>query len=549
MYKVLSLLVVVLFASPLLAQVRIVQWSDAHSTLNTLPYQLQAIDQAARQFYGLHPAGEFIVFVNGDYTSLNPYSQRDSGQLSFDALKALRDRGYTVLFNVGNHDAFDWTGAVDGIELFMNQIEQLRTWGVVVLGANFKKPKGILASVLTPYYKLRTLEVPTAFVGMTIEVLIEKSNMSKSRSKRLFSKIENYENTLRNLSPALKQEGIEQLILGVHDSNERMAELIDELGRIKTTQIPVPLVMAGDDHVVTAYRHGASVISDGGSHGSINILDFDTQGNLNLPLRHVAISQEAIADIKHSEFTHGTASLNPRLWPECPELSEFSLQVKSFVEDVERSMGRVLVTTSGIKEHKKHLKKGRTELGQLLAESLVAWVKDLRLPEAGEPVIAMFNSSSYRFEEPIPKGPITELTFRWMYTFLNESAVYRLSGEDIEALFRSLQSYYKVDKGRRYTPQMNQSVQDKQGRLYILQHGQWKKIKKNTHYLVVFDGWLSAPRYGQGPQIEEWLSILKKNTPVASKIFQEIIMEYLPSMITSSEKFSNQAPVFCRDIF
>lgn len=107
------------YSSSAHAQVRIVQWTDTHSTLSTKSQQLAAIDQQGKEFLRLHPRGEFVVYVIGDFTSINPYSQMDGGQLSFEALRVLKSKGYTVLFTPGNHDAFDWTGKVDGSELFL----------------------------------------------------------------------------------------------------------------------------------------------------------------------------------------------------------------------------------------------------------------------------------------------------------------------------------------------------------------------------------------------------------------------------------------------
>ncbi|MCB0408455.1 MAG: hypothetical protein KDD34_09640, partial [Bdellovibrionales bacterium] len=56
--KRIILLATFVFSASILAQVRLVQWSDAHSSLETLPEQLTAIDKLAKEYKKTTPGGE-----------------------------------------------------------------------------------------------------------------------------------------------------------------------------------------------------------------------------------------------------------------------------------------------------------------------------------------------------------------------------------------------------------------------------------------------------------------------------------------------------------
>ena len=130
-------LIFCLFSIPAFGQTRIIQWSDVHSTLDSVVDQARAIDHLGQEFLQKNAKGEVVIVVNGDYTSITPYSRENRGEFSYEVLEyLLKTRGYTVLFVPGNHDAFDWTAEVNGVELFLEQMRKLQSWGAKILAAN-----------------------------------------------------------------------------------------------------------------------------------------------------------------------------------------------------------------------------------------------------------------------------------------------------------------------------------------------------------------------------------------------------------------------------
>jgi 2',3'-cyclic-nucleotide 2'-phosphodiesterase (5'-nucleotidase family) len=534
-------LAILLIASSAFAQVRIVQWSDAHSALATLPQQLKAMDLLAKSFYAQHPQGEFIVYVIGDFTSISPYSQVDKGQLSFDALRLLKERGYTVLFTPGNHDALDW-GLNFGGELLFQQMQQLYEWGIPVLAANLTKVRRPFRDFLLPYYELKTLSVKSALMGMTLETFFLKSNLTPENARPLFEDVEPYEESLKRHLPEVKEKGFRQLFLGVHEGHERLSQLTKKFSALKMS---FPLVMGADDHVVAAYKRNGSLITDAGSHGSFNVIDIDREAaQVRTPVLHVAISEESFSRIEQKLFLEGEATLNAITAKDLStdlEFKGFKDKVDSFISQVDRRLYRVLGWTQGFSSHKYHMKRGRTDLGSLLSEAHVLWARSL-MNSWTEPVIAMVNSSSYRREEPLLPGSLREIDLRGMYPFENKSAVFRLLGKDIESLFFARrQEYERKEKGA-YSPQLNFAVREKKKKLEVLISGEWLRLKKHTSYLVVIDGYLVAQFKNK-----TWQEILSQNPPLAARSFQDLLVDFLPTAIY---KFENpRGALSCWEIF
>lgn len=537
-----------------MAQVRIVQWSDAHSTVGTMAKQVAAIDHYGKEFLSKNPNGEFVVYVLGDFTSLNPYSQVDSGQLSFEGLRLLKEKGYTVLFTPGNHDAFDWTGKIDGSELFLQQMKQLQNWGIPVLAANLKKPRKPFSHTLHDSYELKTLDKKTHIVGMTLESFYDKSNLPEMSGRKLFSNIRKYEPTLQNVLPELKNEfGAEQVFVGIHHGFKRLEQLSENLFHAFNPKktIPVSLLMGADDHLVAAFKNGHTLVSDAGSHGSFNVIDIDKFGLITTPIEHVAITDESGGHVNPEEFIEGIVTINAFEQEDIEKdvtIKDYSQKLDTFIKKANERLQTSLVTTAGIDSHKRHMKTGRTDLGSALSEALALWAKALPVVgNSNEPIVSMVNSSSYRIEGPIPPGPMTEFTFREMYPFLSEATVYRLKGKEIEDLFFTLRKNYAAEDERRYTPQLNFGVREHEGRLQIYVNNSWENLKSKTRYLVALDGWLSEHRYGQGFRIKLWQDTLVENKTIAVDAFQEILVKYMPTAIQQMEQtqqtISNANPI------
>lgn len=556
-------IVVLLLILPLLltyslisyGQVRILQWSDTHSTLSTLPQQLAAIDHTAAEFYSKNPQGEFVVFVLGDFISLNPYSRIDNGQLSLDALKYLKEKGYTVLYTPGNHDAFDWSGTTDGIELFLEHLRVLHQLDIPILASNFKGARSPLKELLTSHYVLKSLAAPTAIAGLTIETLFQKSNVTKQNAKPIFKGIADYETTTLLLLKHLEAEGIKNLILGIHHGHKRLKRLVEFLNDKPRTlkKMKLPLVMGGDDHLVAAYRVHHTLISDAGSHGSMSVIDLPYEfkpSRIDFP-KHIARTPEARNEVNTKNFEGDTLLTLEELQLSSAELTQYSDRLNLFLNAAQKTLNRILATTRGILEHKQDLKKGRSALGDLLAESLKSWAFSIPgVTTTPVPVFAFVNSSSYRIEEPLPPGPLTEYTVREMYPFLSEATVYRLSGEQIETLFFSLRKFYQHEDQDRYTPQLSLNLRENGSHLEAFNGTEWTQLSANASYILALDGWLSEHRFGQGSQIKQWLKILQNQKPIATKIFQEVLVDELPKTLTHLEaQHTLSVQLSCKALF
>ena len=195
-----------------------------------------------------------------------------------------------------------------------------------------------------------------------------------------------------------------------------------------------------------------------------------------------------------------------------------------------------------IAETKIHMQHGRTRLGDMIAETLVQWTRGI-FPEDGEqPVIALFNSSAYRMEEPVSRGPVTELTIREMYPYKAKASLYRLKGKVIERLYFALRKDYisRSKNDNRYSPQVNPGVREFNGRLQFKAGKYWKNIKRKEIYTVAFGPWLSQHRFGQSYRIREWLKALEGRDPLASRGFQEILVDFFPEILKANDEKASQ---------
>lgn len=52
---------------------------------------------------------------------------------------------------------------------------------------------------------------------------------------------------------------------------------------------------------------------------------------------------------------------------------------------------------------------------------------------------------------------------------------------------------------------------------------------------MALDGWLSEHRFGQSFRVKPWLEILQKNKPLATEVFQEVLVKNMPPAIAKAE--------------
>ncbi len=522
------------------AQLRIVLWSDAHSTLKTLIQQLALVDQQCQDFLKENPKGEVVVLVNGDFTSINDLSEDERGWLSLRALSFLKQKGCSVIFVPGNHDAFDWNESVNGAELFFQQMAYLNSLEIPILASNIVHPRHPLKSFIKNSYKLKTLKKETHLVGMTLDILPQKANLSDAAILRIMDRVEGYDETLSDVLPDLKKQGVEEVILAVHQGHKKLAKLA---GRSSEKKPRIVQYLGGDDHVVASYKVNGSNIIDGGSHGSMSIIDYDEAGNLLKPIWHYAIDVTALAYIDPKLFD-GEKTVNPFTsndidgFKDIPGFLDFLLELNQLI-DFRESLSQTVVGFShyGFQSSKKDMKKERTILGSLVAGSLELGVKSLLNPfvESEEPIIVFVHSGSYKKEGYFPSGDISVSLIKETYPYRNLAKAYRMSGEEITALYFSLREFYSKDDPKKYTPQMNFSVRENEGRLENFWGGEWHKLKKHKTYIIAFDGWLSTQNYGEGFRIPIWSETFSKHEPIASDIFQDIQIKNLPIAISNYE--------------
>lgn len=555
---IIFVLSIVLFftSNACLAQVRIIQWTDVHASLPTISKQLAAIDQQAQDFLQGNPKGEVIIYVIGDFTSINSYNSEEGGWSSLEALHVLRQRGYTVLFTPGNHDAFDWTVKIDGAQLFLQQMQQLKKWGVVLLAQNFVGMGKTLRSLLRSSYPMKGVEGNSHIVGFTLPGLLNQSNLNEETARPLFKKIANLQESFERVLIGLDAKGVDSVVFGIHKGHSKIAAQIPFIKSLKRSQgikIKTSLLMGAHDHKVASYSIRGTVVADAGAYGSFNVIDLDSRGNvIESALTHIAISESALAEVDDRLFLLGDKRVNDTTeesMRDLPWLDFYRNRIDQQLQSTRTRLARSLVKTAGFVDHKMTLKQGRQDLGSVLSEALVEWVRpNPLLRNSNVPVIAMLNSSSYRVEEAIPAGDLTELQVRMMYPFHTEATLYKMRGSDIESLYFSLKAHFAKTDKTTYSPQMNFTVREGQGRLQVLQDGSWANLKRSQEYWLVLDAWLSEHRYGQSYRIPNWIKILKRERVLLAKPFQDILIENLPSTIHRYEENRSFGPR-CANLF
>ncbi len=562
--NLLTFLCAFLFSNPLWAQVRIIQWTDAHSSIETISKQVLAIDYAGKDFLRIHPKGEVIIYVIGDFTSINPINNEEGGWSSFEALRLLRQRGYTVLFTPGNHDAFDWTVKIDGAQLFLKQMQRIESWGVKILANNLRKKTRAFQALTSPSYELKTLNKKTHIVGLTLPILMTKSNLTEETAKSLFAEIEPYRKTFRRVFPEMARKNVEAIIFGVHQGHEKLKRqipIIKDVMQKRNIEIEVPLMLGAHDHLVASYRHSGTHFSNSGSYGSFNIIDITARGHLPPEqIRHIPMNIEQARLVRPELFQAGHLYLNDisdQDVEQTPWLRNYHHSIQKQIEEIEKRLQRVRgYLTRPLDEHKVHMKSGQSELGNLLAESLVRWARTSFSLPPHIPVVAMANSSSYRREEGLPAGPIIEKTLRELYPFHTEATIYQLQGYEIKMMYFSLRRFYANGGGELHSPQLNFDFRENGEELQMqLSPGVWAPIDEQRRYYVVFDGWLSENRYGQGYHLKDWEEILANKKPLALESYQDLLVRHFPRVIEAHQNGQSLHPynlgesVQCRFLF
>ena len=463
-------------------------------------------------------------------------------------MKLLIDRGYTVLFTPGNHDAFDWVNKPGDIKLFVEQMQTIQSWGVKILGGNYIDKTPLMDSLLSFSYPLKTVDTTPHVVGLTLDRLFKQSNLYEEEARKLFGGVEGYQKALDRILPELSRQGVVSVILGIHENNRRVSNLFKERDFEKSFGIRIPLAMAAHDHLVATYYQqgkdgGRTMISDAGSYGSFSVIDVLKNGEVSEALTHVAISSKTFMSVINKDIFHiGQVVRNKVTEADIEDswLKEYYEKIQSYLLSSRSQLYRTLVILENdVNETKFHLQRGRSHLGDMVAEAMARWGRSV-IPIPGkkqkQSVIAMYNSSSYRLEEPLLKGPLTELNIREIYPYNLSATLYRMRGEDIERLYFSLREDYIQRKNENsYSPQINPGFREFNGRLQVKTKEGWMDMKRSKKYYLALDPWLSLHRFGRSYKIKEW-GILEGMKPMAFKPMSDILVRFFPPVLKENDR-------------
>ena len=495
-FFVFSLLLWSAFAQ---AQVRLIQWSDSHSTMATLTQQMMAVDEKAQEFLNQYPQGEVVVVVLGDHISLNPYSLQNQGWLGLEAMYRLKERGHTVLFVPGNHDGFDWESLGESSTLFMDQIKQLHQWGIPVLAANVDQVHPSVQNHITDLYPLKSLKEPSYIAGAVLSHLIKGGHPRSQAASKVFGKVHQPPVFFHSLSSRLKDLGASQVFLAIHQGTHGLMKQIPSL--LEATEpldLKVPLIMTAHDHMVAAFGSQGVLISNGGSHGSFNVIDIPRDGRLkNLAIQHMARSQRTHREIDPRNFTRGVSEVRPHdpmdhegaSW-----LMDFHQRVLKQVKEVDGQLGQ-LFQKMGTLPKAQSLSASRSQGGRVMAEALGLWARSQPWSLSKNRTLAMISLDHPLTQLIGRSGP--PFTDRWdpyeealLYPLFLPGEAHLLKGRQIASLLSALKKY----KLQLFNQIKTNQLFNLSGRTQVQifkRNGKSQNMDYKKEYVLVLDPWLS----------------------------------------------------------
>lgn len=567
-----------LFSPRVFGQLRLIHVPDTHSNLQILRELMLAGDFLGQSFLKTHARGEVMFLFTGDYWSINPVNQKDGGWLELEALVELRKRGYTIGFVFGNHDGWDWSSGDFGVRLMIEQLKFLHNNGVILMAENLRNPTPELAGLFTSSYRFKTLKQKTRLIGLTLPNLVRKSGLSQRQAAELWEGIEEMPQTLRRLRDEKRYQD-EQLIVGIHQGHNETRKDLDEL-RSEKFDFKISAVLGGHDHIITSYIHEETLISGGGSYGSFNVVDFDRNGKLEKrKVKNVAINNEGTFQGGQFGPFQGRRVLNAEILQQRekalvgnsrrpdPWGQEYFARVDAYViEAITRLSKQRGFLREAIRLHKMDLKAGPNFLGRALANSVLLYsileldepfnaaASDKKVLRAG-----MINSSSYRLEEYLKAGVLTEYVLREMYSYDLEAIVIRVSGKIFKMLYWSLRNFVRQSDPRAFSPHLSSNFKEENNQLWTVDHSHspngWRLVENEEIVQLAIDGWIADHIRGESYQIKEWIEVLTNSSshPVLGrKQYQEILVEYLPVFLEerfrADENFYDLSPSDCRSL-
>ncbi|PWU17355.1 MAG: hypothetical protein C5B49_09075 [Bdellovibrio sp.] len=518
------------------AQVRLFLVSDVHSDPEFIVRSAPQIDVLAQRFLRENPFGQIVVLVLGDFTSVTPYTRRGFGSHFLQVLHFFsRWRDYTVLFVPGNHDALDWAIEREiGPDLFLRQMDDFHGWGVHVLAANMNGKVEDVQRTVQPSYDLVGAR-GTRVLGLALEQLVSRSNLSQRMADNMFT-IHSYETALQQQLVRAYADGVKNLVLAVHDGFDVVSTLGAQVKRVAQSRgINIAVVAAADDHDVHTINADGTLYLDAGSKGRFTMADLREDGTyLSKSAIHYGIPgdhEKRIEEGVELELVTATSGV-PHVM-----LGELARRWDSWQQDTKTQLDRVLgFTKKGFQATKKALMDGPNDLGSLFAETLSHWTRNQPWYDSSVPVVSFFNSSSYSYEKPIPRGPISELLLRTVIPHIDAAAVYQVSGRELKELYFSLRDAHPGCKKKGFTPQTSFNFRYRNKKIEIFHSSRWQEVEDDGQYFLAVDGFLARHQDGGAWRIEEWVKIFNSRLPQGEVIFQDLLVDTFPGIVSLFEE-------------
>lgn len=487
-------------------QTLVVEFSDAHSAYDRLPNFLRTVGESIREFRAQNPQGQAVILVNGDYSGLSAWTNED-GWLGIKALEHLR-RQAPVLFVLGNHDAFDWSDNKRGNELVQRQLARLHQVGVKVLGANMEFGDSV-RQLTEPHFDLRAHGKTLRIAALGLENFFVKSNWVNDPVHPIVNRMLDSDRALAEVWERGARDGVHSLVFFQHDGHREVAERVRRLVTYRKGRAgpSLPVVFAAHDHELARFQVQGTEVVDSRSNFDLSTVTLDRDFKFRNAEFYDQSRQQTVA-ARAARLDDG--------------LERFIRTTENLIAKTARQSGEVLAEMAGFEDYKLTLKDGRRPLGTALAESLRAWGEEeaRRLGKARLPVVAMYNSSSYRRDDPVREGALTRGDVRGFYPFPGEVMMFETTLHEAEKLFADLRRWRLAQDGK-YTPQLSENLGE--GDALTLELRKSNRAK-NPRVLLVLDSWLSRNGYA----IESFDAFLKTHPPIAGFAHMRLLENFAP---------------------
>jgi 2',3'-cyclic-nucleotide 2'-phosphodiesterase (5'-nucleotidase family) len=510
------------FAAPARAQTMILEFSDSHSAYDRLPEFLHTFQEMREEYLRREPKGQVVVIVNGDYAGLSQWST-ENGWIGIKALE-LMARVAPVLYVLGNHDAFDWSSPKDGNKLAAAQLKRLHQVGVKILGANVEFDS-TTKDLISDHVDFKNSAGKTLrFAGLGLEAFFLKSNWEKDPKHPIVLQMTRSLPVMREVLKRASTDGVDGLVFFQHDGHQDVGERLRAL-RLEQKQsgaainaVKIPLMFAAHDHeLVHKVVEGVEVI-DSRSNFDFTVAELDAKLDVKSTIfmdseAQAKISKQRLARTPTIAADKATSSID-----------RFIGMVQKFVEKLRVKSREVVTETGGFDDYKLSLKNGPKPLGTALAESLRAWGQDesRKLGLGDIPVMALYNSSSYRVDTPVPSGPLTRGDIKSFYPFVGEVLMFQATAADVQRLFQDLRLWRIRDDGK-YTPQISANLKEAKDYLLVdVRTGYPLLQNPQQKIILVLDSWLSGNRY----DISSFREFLATHPPLAGFSHQKVLENY-----------------------